>query len=94
LKEVMAACPSFCTAQAVSIMKDDKRDGWILNVHWGPDASEGDCIERITAEHDLEMVRRTGAHFSAYPQNLSNALYESEICILDMRNPRCGKPCS
>lgn len=60
LKEAMAACPSFCTAQAVSIAEDNERDSWVLSVFWVPDALDGDCLEKIAAKRSLEVVTTNG----------------------------------
>jgi hypothetical protein len=56
----MAICESFHYAQAVSIERDKKSGSWALSVHWIPDPSETDCLEKIVAKHGLEVVKLNG----------------------------------
>jgi len=58
LKEVMAACPSFRSAPAVSVEKE--RDGWVLSAHWVPGALDEDHLEKIVAQYGLEVFTSNG----------------------------------
>ena len=59
LKEVMVACPSLYTAQAVSITENE-RDSWVLGVFWVLDALDGDCLEKIVVKLSLEVGTTNG----------------------------------
>ena len=69
LKEMMAVCGSFHDAQAVSLARDKTKDSWELHIHCVPDQSETECIEKIVAEHSLEMVTTIGKTVFRSPQN-------------------------
>jgi hypothetical protein len=58
LKEVMAACPSFRSALAVSVEKE--RDSWVLSAHWVPGALDEDHLEKIVSAYGLEVVSSKG----------------------------------
>ena len=60
LKEMIAVCGSFHDAQSVSIEKDKKINSWELHVAWVPNESEVNCLEKIVANHGLEMVTING----------------------------------
>jgi hypothetical protein len=60
LKEMIAICSSFRDAQAVAIAKNKANDNWELQVHCVPHPSEIACLEKIVAEHLLEMVTSNG----------------------------------
>jgi hypothetical protein len=58
LKEIMGTCPSFCEAQAVSIMEE--KSGWALSVFWVPRSSDGDCLGKIVAKRNLDVAASNG----------------------------------
>lgn len=60
LKEMIAVCGSFHDAQSVSIEKDKKINSWELHVAWVPNESEVNCLEKMVANHGLEMVTING----------------------------------
>lgn len=60
LKEIMAVCESFQFAQAVSIEHGKGSDGWELRVSWVPHPSETRCLEKIAANHRVEVVNVNG----------------------------------
>jgi hypothetical protein len=60
LKEMISVCGSFNDAQAVSIEYNKKSNGWELQVKCVPPASEIECLEKIVANHGLEMVTING----------------------------------
>ncbi len=73
LKEIMAICESFHYAQAVSIVNDKKSGSWELRVHWVPDPSETERLEKIVAKHGLEMVTSNGRTVFRSPEKPTNA---------------------
>jgi hypothetical protein len=60
LKEIMVVCESFHDAQAVSIQNEKGSDSWELHVWWVPYASETPLLQKIVANHGLEMVTYNG----------------------------------
>jgi hypothetical protein len=56
----MAIWGSFYDARAVSIQNEGNGDSWELHVYWVPNPSEIDCLEKILAQHILEMVALNG----------------------------------
>ena len=60
LKEMAAVCGSFYDAQAVAIEKNKKSNSWELHVNSIPRPSEVLCLEKIVANHGLEMVTING----------------------------------
>jgi hypothetical protein len=60
LKEMVAVCGSFHDAQSVSIEKNTKSKSWELHVNSIPLSSEVLCLEKIVADHGLEMVTVNG----------------------------------
>ena len=60
LKEMATVCGSFQDAQSVSIEKNKKSDSWELHVNSIPHPSEVLCLEKIVANHGLEMVTIKG----------------------------------
>jgi hypothetical protein len=58
LREILVACPSFVTASSVSIIKE--KEGWGLSLAWTPDVFDGNCLEKIVAEHSLDVVTSNG----------------------------------
>jgi hypothetical protein len=54
----MAACPSFCSASAVSVAKEG--DGWVLSAYWVTGTLDEDCLEKIVTEYGLEIVASKG----------------------------------
>jgi hypothetical protein len=56
LKEIIAVCGSFYDARAVSIQNDGNEDSWELHVYWVPNPSETECLQKILAHHNLEMI--------------------------------------
>jgi len=58
LKKVMAACPSFYTAQAVSLGRE--KDGWTLSAYWVPHTLDKNCLDNIIVEHGLEVATSGG----------------------------------
>ena len=67
LKEMAAVCGSFHDAQSVSIEKDKKNNCWELHVNCVPHPSEVACLEKIVANHGLEMVTING--YSVFSTN-------------------------
>jgi hypothetical protein len=55
LKEIMANCGSFYDAKMVSISQNVKGD-WELDVSWMPHPLEIDCLNKIVANHGVEMI--------------------------------------
>jgi hypothetical protein len=60
LKEIIAVCESFYDARAVSIQNGGNGDNWELHVHWVPDPSETECLQKILAKRFLEMITING----------------------------------
>jgi hypothetical protein len=60
LKELASVCSSFQDAQSVSIEKDTENKGWELHINCTPLSSEINCIEKILANHSLEMATIKG----------------------------------
>jgi hypothetical protein len=58
VRELMVACPSFVTASSVSIFQE--KDVWALSVMWTPDTFDGNCLEKIVADRDLQVVTSDG----------------------------------
>ena len=56
LKEIMTDCESFRSAQAVSIAYNRADASWELSISCAPHPSETECLEKIVAKYDLEMV--------------------------------------
>ena len=54
LREILAACPSLVSASALNIVKEG--EGWNLTVSWTPDAFDGNSLEKIVADRDLEVI--------------------------------------
>ena len=69
LKEIMAVCESFHYTQAVDIAKNKKSGSCELIVYWLPDVSEIEQLERIVAQHNLEMVSSMGRTIFRSPEN-------------------------
>ena len=59
LREIMTACLSFCAAQAVSLTESNEGN-WELSVFWVPDALDGDCLDKIVAARNLEVISTNG----------------------------------
>jgi hypothetical protein len=53
---MIVVCGSFNDAQSVSIQNNKKSNSWELHVSWVPHPSEIACLEKIVANHILEMV--------------------------------------
>ena len=60
LKEMIAVCGSFFDARAVSVQNGGNSDSWELHVYWVPNPSDIECLQKILAEHILEMVTING----------------------------------
>jgi hypothetical protein len=60
LKEIVSVCGSFNNAQVVSIDNNPKSNSWELQVNYVPHPSEIACLEKIVANHTLEMVNING----------------------------------
>ena len=60
LKEIIVVCGSFYDARAVSIQNDGIGDSWELHVYWVPNPSETECLQKILAQHILEMITING----------------------------------
>jgi hypothetical protein len=60
LKEIIAVCGSFYDALAVSIQNEGNEDNWELHVYWVPNPSEIECLQKILAQHILEMTTING----------------------------------
>jgi hypothetical protein len=60
IREIMAVCESFHDAQVVSIQNEKKSDSWELRVCWVPYASDIKRLEKIVANHGVEMVTFNG----------------------------------
>ena len=60
LKEIMTNCESFNTANAVTINNNESNNSWELYVNWTPHPLEADCLNKIVANHGLEMVATNG----------------------------------
>jgi hypothetical protein len=60
LKEIISVCGSFNDARSVSIDDSQKNNGWELHVSYVPQVSEVACLEKIVANHGLEMVTING----------------------------------
>jgi hypothetical protein len=69
LKEIMAACESFHYTQAVDIERNKKSGSWALIVYWLPNPSEIKQLEKIVAQHNLEMVSSIGRIIFRSPEN-------------------------
>jgi hypothetical protein len=54
LKELLLICPTFVTAAAVSLFEE--KDAWGLSVMWTPDVRDGNCLEKIVAKYNLDIV--------------------------------------
>jgi hypothetical protein len=69
LKEIMAVCESFYYTQAVDIERNKKSGSWALIVYWLPGPSEIEQLEKIVAQHNLEMVSSIGRTIFRSPEN-------------------------
>lgn len=57
---MIAVCGSFSDARAVSVKNCGNSDSWELHVYWVPNPSDIECLQKILAEHILEMVSING----------------------------------
>ena len=60
VREIMASCESFVTAQAVAITMDKETKSYILSVHWAPHPVESGCLDRILCKYGVEAVTTDG----------------------------------
>jgi hypothetical protein len=60
LREIMSACVSFNTAQAVSVAMDKESKRYVLSVNWTPHPSEIGCLDKILLDRNLETITAQG----------------------------------
>jgi hypothetical protein len=60
LKEIVAVCGLFYYARAVSIQNEGNGDSWELHLYWVPNPSETKCLQKILAQHSLEVITING----------------------------------
>ena len=60
LKEIINQCESFHSAQAISVSKDEKTQGWVLSAQWVRPELEKHCLDKIVAKHKIEVLEQNG----------------------------------
>jgi hypothetical protein len=60
LREIVAACESFHSAQAVAITFSHETKNYVLIVNWTPSPLENERLNKILEEHSLEAVTTNG----------------------------------
>ncbi len=60
LKEILGACESFKSAQAVLVAKDEKKESYNIRAKWDPETQEKRCLEEIALRYGIEISVEDG----------------------------------
>lgn len=60
LKEIMHACESFASAEAVSMVNNKDNGEWVLRAKWTPQEAEKNALKRIMRKFGVEIAEKEG----------------------------------